>query len=181
MLAGGGKEEESIAAWDVSPAPRYCSGLQQSLPSCKQTSTKGKSTVQLARHPAAAAPCRARSPALLPSQKGPSVTLLPTFLPSTRADICFPRPQAESSSAPAPRRPNCSPGGEEEGRGAVPCAPTGTPVPGDQQQRSFSSAAQTLPSSFFTDTMPNNHCPTPPGGGRVNSRVQGLSPPLHQQ
>lgn len=65
-------------------------------------------------------------------EKPLSVILLLVFLPSLRADIRFPKSQA--GSAPAPHRPGCSLGGEKEGGGgAMPCAPTGTPVPGDQQ------------------------------------------------
>lgn len=52
-LCRDGEERESIAAQGVSPTPKYCSGLQKSLTSHKQQSTKGKRTVQRTRRPAA--------------------------------------------------------------------------------------------------------------------------------
>lgn len=44
---------------------------------------------------------------------------------------------------------------------------------------SKASAQLLRPSSapVFTDTMPNNHCPIPPGGGQANTSVQDLFPP----
>lgn len=120
-----------LAVWGISPTPKYRSGLQKSLTSCKRKSTKGKRTMQLTRHPMA----RALPDVLFSSpplgEKSLSVTPLLVFLPSTRADLGFPKSQVESSSVPAPRRSDCSPGGEEEGGGGlctVPARPWGPAI-----------------------------------------------------
>lgn len=66
-----------------------------------------------------------------PLGEKPLLLLLPLFLPSMRADVCFPKSQAALSLLPIALTV------PQEGRrrtgGAVSCAPTGMPVPGDQQ------------------------------------------------
>lgn len=156
MFGEGWEKRESITAQRASPTPKYRSGLWKSLTSCTHKITNSK------RQCSQAGTLWHEPSLVLLGEKPFSVTLLLVFLTSMRVHICFPSSQAESSSAPAPCCPDCPAEGEED--------------LGSSNSKTSAQLHGPSTAPAFTDVMPNNPCPTPPGEGRANTRVQGADP-----
>lgn len=69
----------------------------------------------------------------------------------------------------------------QEGRrragGLCPVPPWGRLSLGTSNRKASGQLLRPSPAPVFTNTMPNNDCPIPPGGETVNTRVWDLFPP----